>query len=359
MKNVNRPFISFLLSGVLALSAAHVAAQALPEFGSTVEFDSTGPQPTLAKLKGKAVLIVFFQSRFSLSSGFGNEFFADFQKVHGNNRGLALIAIHTDGGSVSSAKDYLKAIGANLNLWVVGCDTEAKYSKQVADDDTFWGYVLAGSDGNIIRKGSVLSYFVGGTSKRFVLADPKLASGCGELKTVLPADKQYDPSVSGLVLMAELGEAERALMLCNAALNKPKERQAAAALKADLQPLIEKRLEERAAVLSDTSNPASARYDALSELTQMTKDLKNLPSATKVAPLLSKARQEPAMQKEARAETAYLSTLARLKKASARDKPRLIKELEAIEQKNPDTKYGQLAGESAKQLGDSVSVGAK
>ena len=30
---------------------------------------------------------------------FGNDFFADFQKTHGNNRGLALIAIKTDGGS--------------------------------------------------------------------------------------------------------------------------------------------------------------------------------------------------------------------------------------------------------------------
>ena len=359
MKNVNRLFL-FFLSGVLALSAAHVTAQSLPEFGSAVEFDSTGPQPTLAKLKNKAVLIIFFKSRFGLSSSFGNDFFADFQKTHGNNRGLALIAIKTDGGSVSSAKDYLKAIGANLDLWVVGCDTEATYYKQVADDDDFWGYVLAGSDGNIIRKGSVLSYFVGGTSKRFVLADPKLVSDCGELKTVLPADTQYDPSMTGLVRMAELGEAERALMLCNAALNKPKERQAAAALKADLQPLIEKRLVERAAVLSDTSKPSPARYDALLELTQIAKELKTtLPSATKIAPLLSKARQEPAMQKEARAETAYLSTLARLKKASARDKPRLVKELESIAQKNPDTKFGQLAGDSAKQLGDSVSVGAK
>ncbi len=350
----------FFLSSVLALSAADVTTQALPEFGSAVEFDSSGPQPTLAKLKGKAVLIIFFKSRFGLSSSFGNDFFADFQKTHGNNRGLALIAIKTDGGSVSSAKDYLKAIGANLSLWVVGCDTEAKYYKQVADDDDFWGYVLVGSDGTIIRKGSVLSYFVGGTSKRFVLADPKLVSDCGELKTVLPSDKQYDPSMIGLVRMAEMGEAEKALLLCNASLNKPKERQAAVALKADLQPIIEKRLEERVSILSDTLKPSSARYDALLELTQMTKDLKTtLPSATKIAPLLSKVRQEPAMQKEARAETAYQSTLARMKKASDRDKPRLVKELESIEQKNPDTKYGQLAGERAKQFADSVSAGAK
>ncbi len=359
MKNVKRPIISFLLSGVLALSAAHVAAQALPEFGSSVEFDSTGPQPTLAKLKGKAVLIVFFQSWCGICNKWAPDLFEQFQKAHGNNRALALIAIKTDGGGISAAKNHLKSRGANLGLWVVGCDTEAKYYRQASGDDSLWGYVLAGPDGTMIRKGSAGTYFTGGMSKRYVLAAPNLLEGCGELKTVLPADKQYDPSVSGLVLMAELGEAERALMLCNAALNKPKERQAAAALKADLQPIIEKRMEECAGVLGDTSNPASARYVALSELTQMTKDLKNLPAATKVAPLLSKARQEPAMQKEARAETAYLSTLARLKKASARDKPRLIKELEAIEQKNPDTKYGQLAGESAKQLGDTVYAGAK
>jgi len=359
MKLNNPPLLTACLAGLLACATvAARAAATIPEFGPSVSFDSAGPQPSLSKLKGKAVIILFFQSWCGICNKWAPAFFKDVQSEYGANSAVVLIALKTDGGGIAGAKTYLKSKGVNLDQWIVGSDEGAKYHTQVTGDDSLWCYTLLGADGTVVQqaKAGMSKRFGPDKVNRYTLADPALLKKCGKLTTVLPPDKRYDPSMSSLVRMAELGDAEKALVLCNAAVSKMNTRQAATELMADLQPVVEKRLSDRAAILSDASQPSPARYDALQELARMVGDLKTYPAATKVAPLLTKAKQDPALQKEARAETAYRSLQLRVQKSSPRDQPRLVKELEALAQQAAGTKYGQLAGESAKQLSESVAA---
>jgi hypothetical protein len=363
MSLYKHPLLTVCLAGLLALATvnARAAGKAIPEFGPSVEFDSAGPQPALSKLKGKAVIILFFQSSCPICNKWAPAFFKDVQNEYGTNNAVVLIALKTDGGGIAGAKTYLKSKGVNLDQWIVGSDDGAKYHTQVTGDDSLWCYTLLGADGTIVQQAKA------GMSKRFGpdkvtlynLADPALLKKCGKLTTVLPPDKRYDPSLSSLVRMAEFGDAEKALVLCSAAISKMNTRQAATELKADLQPVVEKRLSDRAALLGDATQPSPARYDAFQELTRMVSDLKTLPAATKVVPVLTRAKQDPALQKEARAESAYRGLQTRVQKAGDRDKPRLVKELETFAQQAAGTKYGQLAVESAKQLSDSIPTDTK
>ncbi len=348
------------LTSLIFLASAGLQAQTMPmpEFDG-VDFDRSMPRPTLAKLKGKAVFVMFFQSWCGICNKWAPEALGQFQKVHGNNKALVLIAIKTDGGGLTGAKNHLKACGADLSMWLVGTDPDAAFYKRLTGSDELWKYALVGPDGNIAAQSSVGSYYTGSMPKRYVIAGDRLLSDCSGLTTLLPPDKQYAPAVKSLVRIAEMGEPEIALTLCLAATAQPKSRDAAAELQADLQPIIEQRLSQRAAVLADMDATSPARYEALVDLIQMAKDLKSLPAATKLAPAINKAKQEPAMQTEARAEAAYRNALARLQKASARDKPRIVKELETLALKNPDTKYGQLAGARAKDLSESVLAHSK
>jgi hypothetical protein len=344
------------IAGLFALPAARAAGKAVPEFGSSVTFDSGGPTPSLSRLKGKAVVLLFFQSSCEICNKWAPAFFKDVQEEFGTNNVVALIALKTDGGGIAGAKTYLKSKGADLDRWVVGVDESATYHTRVTGNDALWCYTLVGADGTIVQqaKAGMSKRFGPEKVTRYTLADSKLLKQCGKLATVLPAGKKYDSAMSAPVRLAELGEAEKALTLCAAALGRIKERAAATELMADLQPLVEKRLSERAAILGDAAQASPARYDAWLELTQMAKDLKTHPAAVKLAPLLSRAKLDPALQKEARAEAAYRGTMARAQKASARDRPRLAKELEAIAQQNPGTKCGALASESAAELSDNT-----
>jgi hypothetical protein len=364
MKMLNRILFARCLAATLLLSVSHVLAAQLPEFGKSVEFDPAGPQPTVAKLKGKAIILLFFQSSDKTSNGWAGKLIAEMQEAYGTNNAVAMIALKTDGGGVSSAKGYFSSKSANLNQWIVGSDADAQYSTSVVGDP-LWYYVIAGADGTIVTRGKagVTHHVVKGPNKEreqhYSLADTKLLKSCGKIATLLPAGKSYDPAVSAFVRLAEMGDTEKALAQCTLFLSKPKERQAAAALIADLQPVVEKRVNERVAILSDAAALSPARYDAFNELAQMAKDLKNHPAAAKISPLIAKARLDPALQKEARAEMAYKNTMARVQKASARDKPRLAKELETLAKQNPGTKYGQLAADSAEELASSIDTGTK
>ena len=351
------PFIAFklCLAAMILFPIAHGLAAPLPEFGPSIQFDPSGPQPTVAKLKGKAAIILFFESEDKASNVWAGELIQEMEEAYGTNQTVVLIGIKTDGGSTTSAKGYLAGKGANTDSWIVGCDKGAKYSTDLVGDPK-WYYLLVGSDGNIVERGkagTTHNVVVGPDKKRekhYNLANPKILKACGKVSTVLPAGKTYQPSVRPLARLAELGDAEKALVLCTGLLAKPKEKQAASELLADLQPVVEKRIADRLALLGDAAGASAARYDAFNELAEIQKDLKTHQLASKIAPALTKARQYPALQKEARADSAYQRLLARAQKAANRDKPIIAKELRAFALQAEGTKAAQLASNLADEL---------
>ncbi len=347
-----------LAAALIALSAAALAAP-MPEFGPSVQFDPAGPQPLLAKLRGKAVIMLFFQSGDKSSDSWSGKFIQEMEEAYADNPAVVLIALKTDSGGPAAAKGYFAAKKAKPDLWIVGSDADAKYATSITGDP-LWFYVLVGADGSIIERGKAgVSHTVTvgpdkKREKRFNLADPKLIKKCGAIATALPAGKRYDSSVAPLVRLTELGDAEKAFTLANGMLARPKEKQAATDLLADLQPLVERRITERVALLADTAAASAARYTAFNELTQMVKDLKGHALANKAGPALSKAKLDPALQREARAEAAYKTLLPRIQRATERDKPRLAKELEAFAKQHDGTQAGQLAADTAQEFAASA-----
>ncbi len=363
MQLLKKPFLALCLVSAFALSALDGLAAVMPEFGPSVEFDVNDPQTTVAKLKGKAVIVIFFQAD-KAGSAWSGKLIAELQESFGADKAVVLMAIKTDGGGVNAAKTYLTSKGADLDQWVVASDKGAKYSSDLVGDP-LWYYVLVSPEGNIIERGKagITHNVVIGPNKKteshFNLANPNILKRCPKRKTVLPADKTYQPPVKKLARLAELGDTAKALALCTALLPKPKEREAATELIADLQPVVEKNVATNTATLNDTAAPSPARYDAFNELSGIMRDLKSHPLAAKIGPVLAKARQDPALQKEARAESIYKALAARLQKATPRDRPRLGKEFEAFAKQFEGTKYGEVAAGVASDIASEVSADTK
>lgn len=259
-----------------------------------------------------------------------------------------MMAIKTDGGGISGARNYLKSAGANLDKWCVGIDKNATFYKQVTGKDELWGYVLVGANGNIVKHGKAGSYRPVAHNKiKYVLSSSNLLKGCGKLETVLPPNKEYPPELSKITRLAELGCLSKALSLCAPSRQSSKNKAAAEALKQDILSIVETRIGNRVDILSDTNKDAGSRYEAHKELSVMVKEFRTVPAAKEANVLLAKTRRDPVIQKEKNAETVYLRAMQKLQKASKRDQPRILRELQMVAKKYEGTKYGKLAAEES------------
>lgn len=344
----------FALLGILFLAGSGLAATPMPEFGKSVQFDNSGPDISISKLKGKAVLVIFFQSWCPIANGWSPSLIKQVQEAHGNSRELVLIAIKTDGGGVAGAKEYLTSRNADMDKWFVGSDEKAAYYQTVRGKDDLWGYALVDGKGEIVRQGQAGMFWTDGPDKdKCVLADKDLLKDCGKLETVLPNDKEYPADLGKVVRLAEMGALGKALALCASGGTRSKNATAKNALRQDLLAVAEKRLRGQMDILKDAGQDGGSRYTAYQELTGLVKELGALPTAKEATSLLTKAASDPVIQREKGAETAYLTTLYRMEKASARDRPRRIKELELVAKKYEGTKYGHLAA-IASQKGENA-----
>jgi hypothetical protein len=335
------------LLGLLLVTTCLSAGTPMPEFGKSVQFDKTGPTIVMSQLKGKAVLVIFFQSWCGICNGWAPDLIKQLEDAHGGNRALVMLAIKTDGGGVTDAREYLKSKGADLNKWWVGSDEDAAFYKKIDPKNALWGYALVGATGDIVKQGKAGSFWSSGPNKgKYSLAAGDLLKDCGTLETILPPNKKYPSELDTIVRLAEVGCLGKALSLCASA---GRLSQAAAAAQKDLKQDIllaaETRMKARMDTLKDAKTDGGRRYEAYKELTVLVKDCAAVPVAREAQTLLTKAGADPVIQKEKTAEAAYVKALQNLQKAITRDKPRVLKELEMVAKKYEGTLYGQRAGE--------------
>lgn len=320
------------------------AGEKMPEFGSSVAFDKSVSPMSIERLKGKAVVVMFFQSWCPKCNEWAPKLITQVQEAHGTNRGVVLLAIKTDGGSINDAKAYLKDKQATLSKWIVGTDRDAEYYKEVTGKNELWQYALVDTTGTIAGQGQSGAYFTSGPDTgKFMLACSGTIAPCGKPRTVLPAAKQYPASLDEIVRCAELGALSDALKRCTAAMAKSKEQAALTDLKKDILGAAESVIVANRAILDDATQEWGARYDAYKALDPLPAELQTYPSVKEVRAFVQKMARDPAILKEKAAETAYLKAKEKLKKASTRDKPNVLKELSAIGKKYSDTQYGKLA----------------
>lgn len=331
--------------------ASSSPATVMPEFGRSVQFDNSGPFPVMSRLRGKAVLVIFFQSWCPKCNEWAPKLIRQVQEAHGNNRAVLTLAIKTDGGRLADAMNYLSAKGADLRKWRVGIDVNATYYKQLTGSNKLWGYVVVGGDGNIARHGQASSHWTSGAERgRFVIASKMLLKECGKLTTVLPADRQYPPGLNGIVQCAEMGYLGKALSLATSATRRSRDREGAKKLKEDILAVIEARIKGQVDILKDETKDWGARYEAHKALAVIVKDLRTVPAAREANALLAKTRTNRAFQKEKSAEAAYLRVARKLPGASARYKLLLAKNLEEVAKRYEGTRYGKMAAEQARRI---------
>jgi len=337
-----------MLGAVLVASSFSPAASvSMPEFGGAVQFDNNGPFPILSRMRGKAVLVVFFQSSSAQYNKLASQLFQEVQESYGDDRSVVTMAVKTDGGGLSAAAKYMTDAGADLSKWRVGSDAAGRYYKYVTGKDEPWNYVLVGPKGEIVKKGSCGAVTM---KRKFMIAQKEFIKECGELETVLPKDKTYAPNLRLVVDLAEMRYFSKALSLATSAAKGRSNRQAAEELKADILKIVETAITKQMDVLIDPAKDWGARYEAHKELTALMKDFRTVPAAKEANALLTAMQREPALLKEKAAETAYDRVADKLPKASARYKQLLAKELDAVAKKHPDTKYGKLAAEQAEAI---------
>ena len=337
----NRTLIA-ILSITLSLSS-FLSAKPMVEFGNSVEFDKAEKSLTIAGLKDKAILVVFFQSWCGICNGWAPDFIKQTEKSHGSNRGVALIALKTDGGGLSEAKSYMKSKGADPALWTIGSDKNATYYKQVAGNDSLWGYALVDTEGNIVKQGKAGCYKRNSNPRQYSLASDSVLRECGTLSSRLSADKVYPPELSEVVKLTEIGCYGSALALCSSPKLKSKFRQPVAEINKEIIAIVDKQIIDRATILQNKELAGPDRYDAYKELTEIIKPLRSIASARKASSLVSKSKMDPVIQKEIRAEAAYVKLMKRKQKASERDMPRINSEFKKLSKQYPGTKYGTIA----------------
>lgn len=160
-----------LIALVTALLFTNVSAwsQSMPEFGGSVTFPKGEEPVTIAGLRGKVGVVLFFQSWCPICNGWAPGLIKQLEQQYAGQPGYVLIGIKTDGGTPEEAKAFLSGKGADPERWVVASDLEADYYQQIIAEAPLWGYAVVAPDGSRVEAGQAGRYFVSDGPKRFVL----------------------------------------------------------------------------------------------------------------------------------------------------------------------------------------------
>lgn len=287
------------------------AGDPAPDFGPSVVPAKGDPVVTLATLRGKVAILVFFQSWCPICNAWAPDLLAQMEKAYASDPRVVLVAVKTD-GDAASGKDYLKGKGANLDRWLVLSDTDATYVTRLLGKDELWQYAVIRPDGSLAESGKAGSYFNdGGAAKRYVLPSENIATKYGA---------QVQPFLTGTYPET----LTRAVRLAEA--NLPVEAIAAAAASGDAQAktfrdeilaTLGKHIEAQAAILADPAQSADARMTAYEDLARQAPALKGSEPGKIAAKAVSEAAKDKALKGELAALKAWTAMQAKLAQVPA------------------------------------------
>lgn len=285
---------NLLLTLIVAFfSLSLFGAEPIKEFGPSVSFSEEGPAIKMSDLKGKVVLIVFFQSWCPTCNKWSGEKFKNVEKAYAKDRSVVLVALKTDGGGVSGAKNYLKE-RANLENWIVGSDKDAEYYTAVNGKDDLFNYAIVNGKGELVEKG----YF--GSS---ALAKKNFSNGFFT-RAFLPKDSKYHEKLSGVVKEAELGLYKTAIVNCRKFTKDKEIVDDAKSLEKDIYSGIQSRITELTNQMKTESDPD--RFSYYLELRQLAEALHGMPIQNEAVKVFVELKTDPFFKKEIAAENAYL-----------------------------------------------------
>jgi hypothetical protein len=327
----------------LAVTCASAFAAPMLEFGPSVEFDARTLPFHLSDVRGKAALVVFYQSWCPKCNAWSGEMFQQITKAHGSDRSLVLVAMKTDGGGVRGAVSYLTERKVDVTKWHVASDQGAAYYKAATGATSLFTYVLVGPTGDIQDSGKAGMFYTGGGPRRFVLASTNLLKEAKGAQPFLPADREYPDALAMAVKAAEVGNLSLARKLGKKYAAKASLREAASEFLSDIVTSAGRQVDDCRAKLEGEDADKYGVYLTVRRIAGHLGDTKPGQDAKAMA---DKLRGDPAVRNEAAAEKAYRTLMAKAAKLKPEVRDRaLAKALSQLAAKYPDTRYGRLAGQ--------------
>jgi hypothetical protein len=296
----------------------------VPDFGSSVEFPPEYQGLSLDKMRGKGVLIIFFQSWCGICNKWAPEMFPQAQKTLDKYPNLIRIAIKTDGGTLKEASSFLSHKKADPNSWIIGIDKGANYYKQVTGSNGLWNFVLIGPKGDILESKSAGAYFKSknGQPKTYVLAKMNYGSLLGnEVNSTIK--NKYPEPFNKAVQQAEIGSFLNALKESKKLSRNSKYKADSENFDKELMGTLQEKVETHSSTLEDEES--NRRFEAYMSLRTLCEDLKKLPIGKDASKLLRKYKFNKSIAKELKAETAYLKLMAKVQKLTQDKKASYLK----------------------------------
>ena len=94
-------------------AVAAIIRKVMPEFGASVTFPKGEEPVTIAGLRGKVAVVLFFQSWCPICNGWAPDLVKQLEQQYAGQPGYVLIGIKTDGGTPEEAKAFLAGKGAD------------------------------------------------------------------------------------------------------------------------------------------------------------------------------------------------------------------------------------------------------
>lgn len=335
---------------IFTLLMPPLGAASAPPFGTSVTWNTSRETPSLEAMRGKAVLVVFFQSWCPICNGWSGKMFQNLTEAFKDDPRVVLVALKTDGGSVRYALAYLKD-RADTDRWLVGTDANATFARQATGVDRLYTYAWITPEGSIGESGKAGSVVSG--------SDPKIywaIRNDAKRKYVAPAKPLIDltsplpEALKPTAQRAEQGLFATALAECQRLATRAELAESVAMLRGAIASKVQASVEQHSASLASAENPD--RYLSYLALLDIEKRFANSPfaqaSKTATAPLST----APWVTREQEAQRAYEAIMRRASRADdARSIARMTKTLQEFGAGNKDTVFGRLAG-SATDLED-------
>jgi len=316
---------------VLLLSGwkLEAAPQIAPEFGPSLTWNVKGEEPSLTAMRGKSVLVFFYQDWCGICNGWSGELFQQVNESLKDDPTTVLVAIKTDGGTMAQATAYLES-RMDLSNWLIAVDEGGAYCRQAIGHTKLYQYMWVRPDGTIEKIAKSGMRYTKPDKTEYVLGSKLIRQQLRKgAQAFFPKLDEMDSALKPAIKKAEQGLFLSAL---NLAEKSHVNREDLKSFRDSLAEKVSQMASSHEAVLSDESS--KGRYMAPGK------------AARKA---LSSQAGKSWLNHEQEASKDYQAIQRRATRADdKRSRARIKRAMEKLANEFPTTYYGRLASASVK-----------
>jgi hypothetical protein len=338
----NSIFRRLVLALVVVLAVSSASAAVPPPFGSSVTWERGQEGARLEAMKGKSVLVLFFQSWCPICNGWSGQMMKQLEETYGNDPAMVLVALKTDGGSMKEAMDYLQG-RTDVSKWLVGVDEGAVYHRQVTGGDALYDYLWVKPDGTIGEVDKVGRTVSQPGEKRYWIArDAQRKIFRADAGPVVKWEGEIPPDLQAAARLAERGNFPKAIAESAKLKSRPDLAAAVGAFQKQIGEILKQRLESLGVGLDDAAN--ERRYFDYLALRDMERDFSGMPFSRSAQQAADKHKSAAWLAPEEKAKQGFEGIMRKAGRAEdEKDQERVKKALDELSAQYPETVYGKLA----------------